>query len=480
MRRAALALATAAVLILAGCTGVPVADPSSPSGDSTSTSATTTEPTTTAGGTGTATTTTTVAGSSTGPPDPDEDRLGWEDGYWYNESLPITPDDGYDRSELEALLARTMARVELVRELEFTRNVDVEVISREEYRRQNVFEQEPDPFQNQVYEATFLINESTDAADAFNEVYSGSVGGYYYDDQIVLVSNDPDATQVDRATLAHELQHALQDQHGLYVSRGGDTTDASAARTALSEGEANFVMDRYQERCRSEWECIPEPEEGNSTRSYNVGLFLTLFVPYSDGPTYVESLYQRGGWDAVGAAYDDPPLSTAQVIHPERYPDEDPVEVTVEDRSSGDWRRMRGGSGVSDTLGEAVLYAMFWHNGVIEEDHLFSDERRYNYSHPITEGWAGDRVQPYRNGNQFGYVFETVWDTPADAREFRDAYLQLLDQQGAVELSDGVYRVPKDRPYGDAFRVELEGDTVRIVNAPTVEQLDEVHSTDDR
>ncbi|QLH75768.1 hypothetical protein HZS55_02290 [Halosimplex rubrum] len=48
------------------------------------------------------------------PPDPETDRLGWEGGYWYNETIDVNQTDGLSESERSALVARTMARVERV------------------------------------------------------------------------------------------------------------------------------------------------------------------------------------------------------------------------------------------------------------------------------------------------------------------------------------------------------------------------------
>ncbi|WP_237560395.1 hypothetical protein [Halolamina rubra] len=67
-------------------------------------------------------------------PTPGEDRLGWEDGYAATDSVAVDASDGLNESELDAVVARTMARVELIRGLEFEETVPVEVISREEFR----------------------------------------------------------------------------------------------------------------------------------------------------------------------------------------------------------------------------------------------------------------------------------------------------------------------------------------------------------
>lgn len=39
-----------------------------------------------------------------------------------------------------------------------------------------------------------------------------------------------------------------------------------------------------------------------------------------------------------------------------------------------------------------------------------------------------------------------------------------------------MYRIPENESFADAFRVHRDGDTVTVVNAPTVEQLADVHA----
>lgn len=409
-------------------------------------------------------------------PDPESDLRGWEHGVWYDENLSITPEDGLDDAELRLAVNRAMARVERLRGLEFERNVSIEVISREQYRQRNPFDYEDDPFENQVYEALFLVDEDTSAASALERLYGGSVAGYYYDDRIVIVSDDgAEPVALDRATLAHELTHALQDQH-FDTRLGAASTDERAAVQSLPEGEANYVEDRYVERCGAGWQCLP-PVESASSADYNRGLFLTLFLPYSDGPTLVADLIDRadGEWTRVNDVWAAPPESTEQVIHPEAYPDERPVPVQVEDRSARAWAPVESRGRSADVLGEAGVFAMLWANGVVPEQSLFDDPNRYNYSHPASAGWGGDRIRVYERDGDYAYVWRSVWDSERDAREFVAAYRELLASKGAVDLRGDRYRIPAG-DFADAFRVTRTGRAVTIVNAPTVTALADVHS----
>lgn len=400
--------------------------------------------------------------------------LGEVDGVTANESLSVSPEDGFNRTEIDGLVRRSMARIEVLRGKEFRRMVDVEIITRAEYREQRSNRSTGDvrrAWENQIYEGLFIVGEDRDVTAVTDETFGESVQGYYLpgQDRIVIVS-DSETPTISKRTLVHELVHALQDQQ-FGLDNRPETQDGQMARNGVVEGEASLLPRLYFERCESEWSCIrPETATGEGGGSIDPGLFQVVIYPYEQGPSFVERLRDRGGWDAVDGLHRQLPASTEQLLHPETYPDEEPVDVRVPDRSSGEWSRLAH-EPVGDRLGEAALFSMFVTNDVIEVD----DPR--SYQHPVTAGWGGDHLVPYRSDDgAFGYVWELAWDSTADAREFHDAYLDMLAAYGAIEDGQGRYVVP-DGPFEDAFRVSRNGTRVRIVNAPTVEQLQAVHDS---
>lgn len=420
-----------------------------------------------------------------GRDDPDTDQLGWENGYWYDDPLTVNQSAGLNESELTALVARTMARVERIRGLEFERTVPVEVISRETYRNQSggrdtTVDSPGERAREQLWEAPLLVGEDRTVGTASSQLYGSSVLGYYSpgQDRIVLVS-DSERLRVDRTTLAHELVHALQDQR-LSLLGGGTSHDAGLARTGVVEGDANYVEYRYEERCSGDWGCVARPDRtaGASIDDRNLGLYLTIYMPYSDGPAFVHRVRKRGGWSAVNDLYERPPASSEQLLHPERYPGDSPETVRLPDRSGENWERYGG----AERVGESTLYAMFWFQRGVNRSTLreraqpYSD---YNYVAPPSSGWAGDRLVTYRDGDADGYVWRLRWESRSDAREFASAYRSMLTQRlNATEVRSGVYRIPSG-PFTDAFRVERDGRTVSIVNAPSVRELDRVHAESD-
>jgi hypothetical protein len=402
----------------------------------------------------------------------DDGELGVENGYSYDEELSVTTDDGLNETELEAVKSRAMARLERLRGLEFTEDVPVRVITREQYRANatSAPNRTHQLWNNQVWEGLFLVGEDRNVSGVFDDLRGSTVQGYYspVSDEIVVVS-DAETPQISRGTLVHELVHALQDQQfGLNESMA--TQDRQLAHSGVVEGEANLLTARYQERCEGEWACVTVPGSGGGGGSLsNPGVFVVLYHPYASGPGFVAAIEQRGGWDAVDGLHEEYPASTEQVLHPERYPDDDPVDVSVPDRSSAAWNRFDHDP-VADTVGEASVYAMLVANDVGE-----TPASRYSYSHPAADGWAGGTLVPYRSDGAYGYVWETAWADPGEAREFHEAYRELLEKRGAVARGDGVW-VVEDGSFADAFRVTREGSRVRVVNAPTVGELDEVHA----
>ncbi|MFD1644318.1 Hvo_1808 family surface protein [Haloarchaeobius litoreus] len=413
-------------------------------------------------------------------PDPDTDVRGWEDGYWWNDSLPVDASDGLSKPEIEAVTARAMARIERIRGHEFEESVSVEIISRETYREQRSGGGSSPAWREQFWEALFVVDEDTTVDEAFGELYGSSVLGYYSAGDIVIVSDGSEQLRLSRGTLVHELEHALQDQQ-FGLGSSAETRDARMAASGVVEGDANYVEGLYERRCtEGTWDCVEVPQAdgaGGGRSDVNVGLSVATYTPYAAGERFVATLHERGGWDAVDAAFADRPVSTEQLIHPEAYPDEQPATVTVPDRSVDSWRRIAvGGESVLETAGEAHIYSMFWYGETVPREHYTSGEgvNRYTYDHPYSTGWAGDRLVFYTDGDEGAYVWRSQWESAEDAREFTDAYRELLTANGAESRGDGVYVVP-DGGFADAFRLVRVDDTVLVVNAPTVGDLDAVH-----
>jgi len=437
-----------------------------------------------------------VSADECGPGDGTE-LVGCWNGTHYEESVNFAETDGLNETQLEALTDLTMARVEHVRQRPFKEDVPVETVTRSEYVNDTAGGNGSEAFRrwnDQVWEALFVVGEGTDANSEIDSVFGGAVSGFYSpsQDRIVIVVPDGESPDIDPSTLAHELLHAMQDQyHDLTDPRYvGVTQDGDLAVDGIIEGEAVHVEERYAARCDANWTCAEAPEGdggGGGGQEFNFGILQTVLQPYGDGAVYVRELRDEGGWAAVNATMNDPPESTSEVI--QRNPDYEEGNVTFEDAATGGWETYADqGADGAETAGEASMFVMFWYQSleyeyaVLEPDatvrenvqiHLDAEPRlqtraSYNYAHPVTDGWAGDELYPYRNGDRDGYVWATEWQTEDDAAAFRDAYVRMLTAHGEDDYADGgVYEIGEESDFPGAYGVERNGTSVTITHAPS-------------
>ncbi|MFB6175987.1 MAG: Hvo_1808 family surface protein, partial [Halobaculum sp.] len=431
--------------------------------------------------------------------------LGWENGYWYNESIEVDQSDGVSKSERKALIARTMARVEKIRQLEFESTVPVSVQSRSELRQRvgnSSTSEALRVFDNTKFEAMFLINESADSLAVQDANRGSSILGYYSpsQDQIVLVAPNESAVRLDEITLAHELVHALQDQQFNLTSEKfrGETRDEVNAIDGVVEGDASYVEYLYDQRCKAggSWNGTckkPEAGAGSSSGSLaNLGVYFLKFHPYSDGQSFVASIYERGGWAAVNDLYSNLPGSTEQVIEPSTYPGEQSANLSFQDKNADEWERVRppgrpdyasiGQPGIASM----IVYPLYHSQGQTQivdprtwlnytDAGEISGADPLNYNFPAAEGSNGDRMHIYTNAdNETAYVWRIGWESTEDVNEFLEAYRSVLNYWGAEQVGPNTYEIA-DGGFADAFHVIVEGNTVTIVNAPTVEGLSDVY-----
>ncbi|MFC7323178.1 Hvo_1808 family surface protein [Halorubrum rutilum] len=437
------------------------------------------------------------------------DLVGCWNGTHYEEELSFNQSDGLNESELEALTHLTMARVEHLRERPFREDVPVATVTRSEYANDTASggngstDEAFRRWNDQVWEALFVVGEDENANDEIDAVFGGAVSGFYSpaQDRIVLVVPEGEEARIDPSTLAHELVHGMQDQyHDLTRPRyAGATQDGDLAVDGIVEGEAVHVEELYAARCAADWTCLDAPSGGGggSPADFNFGILQTVLQPYSDGALYVEELVDEGGWEAVNETMTEPPGSTAEVIH--RNPEYETRNVTFEDAATGEWETYpdQGVDG-AETTGEASMFVMFWYQSfeygypVLDPDasprenvriHTRPDEElrtraNYNYAHESTDGWAGDELYPYRAGDgddaRDGYVWVTEWQTPGDAADFRETYVTMITAHGGDEYEAGrVYEIDGG-DFPGAYGVVRDGTRVTIAHAPTPDGVLEV------
>ena len=179
-----------------------------------------------------------------------------------------------------------------------------------------------------------VVPPGTSIRHALESFGSSAVIGYYdtLTGKLVFIGTK-DPSPYERDTLAHELTHAIDDQHfGLErLDRLGATCqdEASAASIAVVEGSATYVQVQYVRRFLTPDEQLQFVQEANSPggSAGDVPPFIlqTQEWSYTQGLRFVTALVTGGGEEAVDHALTDLPVSTEQIIHPERYPNDVPT-----------------------------------------------------------------------------------------------------------------------------------------------------------
>ena len=278
-----------------------------------------------------------------------------------------------------------------------------------------------------------LIPPDTDLRETVGDISGEQVAGYYDTRRETLAVVDGEAAANDvlaEITLAHELDHALDDQvYELKEDSGEGADDRASAYTALVEGTATAVMDEYAQRFISPGAALTAafgalPEAEAATESIPPYIQTTLEFSYTGGEAFVTRLRTTAGgdWKLVNFALrDKPPVSTEQIIHPEKYlAFEPPVPVKIGDLGLGEgWELAASGS-----LGELDTRELLRVGG----DDVPADA--------AAAGWGGGRYELWKDGEESVVVLRWAWDTPDDAREFEPALRQYADARPDDLLPD--------------------------------------------
>ncbi|MBA3255917.1 MAG: hypothetical protein H0T64_04610 [Pyrinomonadaceae bacterium] len=265
------------------------------------------------------------------------------------------------------------------------------------------------------------------------------VAGYYDPKAQQFYLADWIELQGQKPVMAHELTHALQDQHfklRRFEKWPKGDSDAELAAHALIEGDATLAMTLYMAKNPLIALAFIRSLGGSNMASDQFkqaprAIRESLVFPYEQGSEWATRVYKRGGWASVSQAYAKLPLSSEQILHPEKYFDyETPVKVALPELRTmlgTGWKRID-----YDVNGEWSLYL------ILDQFLNASAESRR-----AAAGWAGDRYALYE-GSKPGDVFTvqlTAWDTQNDAREFFDAYAKRTwrryPNSKATEITSG-------------------------------------------
>jgi hypothetical protein len=278
-----------------------------------------------------------------------------------------------------------------------------------------------------------LVPMAVDLDKLLVDLLTEQIAGFYDPTEAKLYISakpTPDGNWADMV-MAHEITHALQDQHfGLekWMRAVKDNGDASTARQALVEGDGVALMIEYilagqgmgppwdhDEVVRMMTSNMDGSGGGELLDAAPIAIRQGMLFPYKAGIGFVAALRRGQPWTNVDAVFKRPPRSTEQVIHPALYlADARPDEISTP--TTGD-----------PPIDTAVWGEEGWREFLVA--HGVVDEMAASAS----AGWGGDRVilrgpsDGIVHPNRTTGIAMTTWDTDADVLEFWDAAGRALD-----------------------------------------------------
>lgn len=314
------------------------------------------------------------------------------------------------------------------------------------------------------------LNLQKTLTDVLTEQLAGSYDVKAKD--VTIVEGKSSGSALDELTTAHEITHALQDQNFHLdkppLEEKKYNGDNDLAVESLVEGDAMSSMVDYARKYMDVQKLVESEMQSSEVSSEELDkapLYIrrSLLFPYEEGATFVKAVIEEKGTEGLDAAFKDPPLSSEQIMHPEKYLGrrENPRAVPLPDIASSlgrKWKLLK-----SDCMGEfdvAVWFRQF--SGL-----LASEE--------VAGGWGGNTIQYYQGPGKDNVVVDSfVWDTPRDAAEFFDGYPRLLEKRFGSKT-----RTLKKAPSwyvlqagGELFYCGLAGDGTLCVQAPDRQTLE--------
>ena len=311
------------------------------------------------------------------------------------------------RTPFDLAVAELQGFVERERGLAFLRPVPVQLQSEDDFvatlrrlQRRQRGDADASVLIN-VMRALGLVDGPFDASVLDAGAEEGVLGFYDSRRRRLYVRGDA-ATSAVRRVLVHELTHVLDDQHfGLerpHLERRED--EAALGFAALVEGDAVRVEERYFESLTAEERRAADVEADALGADPDLPRFFEVLLafPYDAGAAFVAALAGAGGLERIDAAFANPPTTSEQILHPERYLGEEPgKEVTA---PVADGRVVDRGQ-----LGELGFRL------------LLQEGLDRGAAARAADGWGADRFVAWTQGEQTCVRGHVVMDTPGDRDE---------------------------------------------------------------
>lgn len=316
-----------------------------------------------------------------------------------------------------------------------------------------------------------LLPKDVDLDDLAGRITSQGTLGYYDGEkhEMTIISKGPRLPVGVETTVAHELTHAIDDEHfGVFdrVLRARDEGDAELALRSVVEGNASEVEERYRRRYR-----IPQPDPAGDAEQRRLledlpfGLQLQLGFPYALGRAFVASLRgQPRGQELLARALGSrAPRTSVEILDPTRWAVRAPAVPTPlrPERVLGSgWTTLD-----EDDIGAADVLAL-----------LAPSEARAGPAALVARAWRGGSYRFLRRGGaaergcdapcvrRDAVVGTAAFASPEDARAFATQFGAVAEGRRATRAGTAVWRLD-----GGGVAVGVDGTRATFAYAPAPE-----------
>jgi len=320
----------------------------------------------------------------------------------------------------------------------------------------------------ETYKLLKLIPRSLNYDKALEDLYGSAVVGFYdpKTKKLLIGANGGTLDPAARLTIAHEMDHALTDQHFNFGERTntldiGDKQEELQGFIGLLEGDAKVMESLWSTKYLTAKERQTLTSSGDLTAFYRSPKYLrdSLLYPYTSGQAWALRLYQQTkSWRLIDAAYADPPRSTEEVLHLDRY----------EAKPRRGWSPPQLPPLTAGTDCAAVRSGTIGEFNMIE---LLDQNLTLNDAAVSADGWNGDAFQVVRCGTALAMVDRWEADDATAAGRLADGLARW-----AREWSGGTAPGADGRFTGSAGsgRIVRNGTRVDLVLADDAPSADKV------
>jgi hypothetical protein len=426
---------------------------------------------------------------------------------WVDELLPLAEKQDPRLQKLRDVTDDIAQQVEEYRGLKFKKPFRRRLIHRDQvktFMRRDMEREMPKEEMDKMVRVMSefgLIRRDADILEMFEGFMEAGAAAFYKPNTGTFYLIEGKNDRGDRPIVFHELIHALEDQHfdltKMQTAFEGDS-DAGMGIKGLVEGSADYMQERYHKDNPEDVQAMMAAQmagdgvQRQMQMMQEVPPFLIAAMglyPYKNGSAYLTAL-ELADTAALDEIFRNPPVSTEQVLHPEKYGVDFPHKITAPDLEAalGDgWEVLD-----DDSMGELFC-------GLLLTTNRFDPKLKSNM--PVlmgvmdmrtqgvgfkgkikkaVEGWDGDRYTAavHDDGESVCVAWASVWDSEDDAKEFAEYYASLLGMRVAGEskpLKDVELPATFTRAADGAISgVQLEGRRVVVVLSAPAEQAEAV------